>query len=73
MTFTPILAFAVVAIVFALGDLVARKTKGIISAFIVAIVLFVLFGGVLKVLPADLMDTSGLNDIIPTFGMGRCV
>ena len=70
MTFTPILAFAVVAIVFALGDLVARKTKGIISAFIVAIVLFVLFGGVLKVLPADLMDTSGLNAIIPTFGMG---
>lgn len=69
MSWSPILAFAIVAIAFGVGDVVAAKTRGIISSVLVAILLFLVFGGGLKVLPADLMDTSGLMSLIPTFGM----
>lgn len=67
---TPILAFAIIAAAFGVGDIVAQKTKGIISSVLVAILLFLLFGGTLRILPEDLMDQSGLMAIIPTFGMG---
>lgn len=69
MTWTPILAFAVIAAVFGVGDVVAAKTKGIVSSIITAIILFLLFGGALKLLPADLMAQSGIMALIPTFGM----
>ncbi|MEA5135947.1 MAG: hypothetical protein VB035_07380 [Candidatus Fimivivens sp.] len=70
MTFaTPIIAFAAIALTFSLGDFIALKTKGIVSSFIVAILVFITFGGVLKAFPPDMMDTSGLIGIIPTFGM----
>lgn len=69
MNWTPILAFAVVAAVFGIGDIVANKTKGIVSSMITVILLFLLFGGGLKLLPADLMGLSGLMGLIPTFGM----
>lgn len=70
MTFaTPIIAFAAIALTFSLGDFIALKTKGIISSFIVAILVFITFGGVLKFFPPDMMDTSGLIAVIPTFGM----
>ncbi len=67
---TPILAFAIVAAAFGVGDIVAQKTKGYISSVLIAILLFLLFGGTLRLLPSDLMDQSGLLSIIPTFGMG---
>ena len=69
MSWSPILAFAVVAVAFGIGDLVAAKTKGVVSSIIVVILLFLLFGGGLHVLPADLMNQSGLMSLIPTFGM----
>lgn len=70
MTFaTPIIAFAAIALTFSLGDFIALKTKGIVSSFIVAILVFITFGGVLKIFPPDMMDTSGLIGVIPTFGM----
>lgn len=70
MTFsTPIIAFAAIAFTFALGDFIALKTRGIVSSIIVAIAVFITFGGVLKFFPPDMMDTSGLIGIIPTFGM----
>ena len=49
---------------------VAVKTKGVISSILVAIFLLLLLGGTFQLLPADLMDLSGLNGLIPTFGMG---
>lgn len=64
-----ILAFAIIALTFAVGDYIALKTKGIVSTFITAIIVFVLFGGVLNILPDDLMEISGLTVLIPTFGM----
>ncbi len=67
---TPILAFAIVAAAFGVGDIVAQKTKGYISSVLVAILLFLVFGGTLHLLPGDLMNQSGLMAIIPTFGMG---
>lgn len=66
---TPIIAFVCVAVTFALGDFIALKTKGVVSTFITAIVVFLLFGSVLKVLPGNLMELSGLTSLIPTFGM----
>lgn len=69
MTWTPILAFAVIAIILGIGDLVASKTKGYISSILVAIILLLIFGGTLQWLPADLMERSGVMSMIPTFGM----
>ncbi len=69
MTFTPIIAFACVAATFAVGDYIALKTKGVVSTFITAIVVFILFGSVLKLFPGNMVDLSGLSSIIPTFGM----
>lgn len=70
MTWFPIMAFAVIAAAFALGDYISAKTKGIVSSIIVAIFVFIIFGnGMLKVLPPDLMALSGLAQIIPSFGM----
>lgn len=69
MSWSPILAFAVVALAFGFGDIIAAKTKGIVSSVLVVILLFLALGGGLKLLPADLMDQSGLMSLIPTFGM----
>lgn len=69
MSWTPILAFAVVAAVFGVGDVIAAKTKGVVSSMITVILILLLFGGALKLLPADLMNQSGLMSLIPTFGM----
>lgn len=66
---TPIIAFVCVAVTFALGDFIALKTRGVVSTFITAIVVFLLFGSVLKVFPGNLMELSGLTSLIPTFGM----
>ncbi len=70
MTWLPIMAFTAVAVIYAIGDYVAVKTKGVISSVLVAIALLLLFGGTLQLLPGDLMDLSGLTNMIPTFGMG---
>lgn len=70
MTWLPIMAFTVVAVIYAGGDYVAVKTKGVISSVLVAIALLLVFGGTLRLLPENLMDLSGLSAMIPTFGMG---
>lgn len=69
MTWSPILAFAVIALAFGIGDVIAAKTRGVISSVLVAILLFLVFGSTFKLLPADLMNQSGLMSLIPTFGM----
>ncbi len=70
MTWLPIMAFTAVAVIYAIGDYVAVKTKGVVSSILVAIALLLLFGGTLQLLPGDLMELSGLSGMIPTFGMG---
>ena len=69
MNFTPIIAFAAIALTFSVGDYIAVKTRGVVSSIITAIIVFIVLGGVLKFLPADLMEISGLVAVIPTFGM----
>ena len=69
MSWTPIAAFAVILVIFALGDIISLKTKGIISAMIVAIIVFSVFGGALQILPPDLIDVSGLGNILGTYGL----
>lgn len=66
---TAIVAFAIVALAFALGDWVAVKTKGIISSFVVVILFLLIGGGILGIIPGDVVATSGLSGIIGTFGM----
>lgn len=63
------MAFALIASIFAIGDFIALKTKGIVSTFITAIIVLVFFGGFTKILPENLMELSGLTSLIPTFGM----
>ena len=69
MTFTPIMAFAFIALMFALGDYIALKTKGVVSTFITAILVLILFCSVFRLVPSNVMELSGLLAIIPTFGM----
>ena len=40
MTWSPILAFAIIALAFGIGDVIAAKTRGVISSVLVAILLF---------------------------------
>ncbi len=69
MEFTPMLAFGFVALTFAVGDYIALRTKGIISTFVTAMIVFVLCGGVFHLVPDNLIELSGLTALIPTFGM----
>lgn len=65
----PIAAFTSIAVVFAVGDYVAARTRGVISSVLVAIFIFLILGGTLEVLPADIVDLAGISPLIPTFGM----
>lgn len=70
MVWTPLLAFAVIAVIFGFGDVIASKTKGIVSSIIVVILMLILLSSVIPILPLDIFDQSGLMSLIPTFGMG---
>lgn len=63
------MCFTAIAVCFAIGDVISKKTKGIISSLVVAILIFIIFGGTFEILPADLCDVSGLTNIINAFGM----
>lgn len=69
MTWTPLLALALLCCVFALGDLVAKKTKGLISSLVVASVIYMIgfFSGIV---PADSIDSTGLTGLMYTVGIG---
>lgn len=41
MTWSPILAFAIIALAFGIGDVIAAKTRGVISSVLVAILLMI--------------------------------
>ena len=69
MEWTAISAFAVVVICFAIGDMIAIKTKGIISSFIFTIAVFMLGGATLHIFPEDLIEIAGLSNILVTYGI----
>lgn len=53
-------SFMIVLIVFALGDIVGRITKGKLSGMMVVMLLF-LVGFLTKLIPADIIDQGGLT------------
>ena len=69
MTWTPIMAFAAVVICFAIGDIIALKTKGLVSSFIFTIVIFMIFGATLHIFPEDMIEIAGLSNILVTYGI----
>lgn len=72
MTWTPLLALALLAWVFALGDRIAKKTKGLISSLVVASVIY-LIGFMTGLLPADSIDSTGMTSLIYTVGVGMVI
>lgn len=68
-------SFMIVLIVFALGDIVGKITKGKLSGMMVVMLLF-LVGFLTKLFPADIIDQGGLTALsklaiaIVLFNMG---
>ena len=54
--------FMIVLVLFALGDLVGKVTKGKLSGMMVVMLLF-LVGFLTKLLPADVIDQGGLTSL----------
>ena len=48
ITWTPIMAFAMLALAFTIGDFVSSKTKGIIASILTVDILFLIFGGMIN-------------------------
>lgn len=65
---TPLFSFMVFSVIFALGDVVANKTKAIISAMIVGCVLF-LVGYLTGFIPTNAVESTGLPTITSNFGI----
>jgi len=66
---SPLLAFAVIAIVFTIGDYFSEKTKGLIASILTADIIFMILGGVLHILPGDLMQISVMAPLTAAVGM----
>jgi len=66
---SPLLAFAVIAIVFTVGDYVSEKTKGLIASILTADIIFMILGGVLHILPGDLMQISVMAPLTSAIGL----
>lgn len=69
---TPIFAFMVFAVAFGLGDIVAFKTKSLISSIIVGCTIF-LVGYVTKVIPTDALASTGLVTFFGAVGLALLV
>lgn len=66
---SPLLAFAAIAIVFTVGDYISLKTKGLIASILTADILFMILGGVLHILPDNLMQISVMAPLTISIGM----
>ena len=62
LTFDSIMAMAVVAVIFAIGDFVSEKTRAIISMLFVAVVLFMI-GFWTGLIQTDVFATAGISGI----------
>ena len=61
----PMIAFTILASIFAVGEFVAVKTKAVLSAMLVGGI--ILLGGYWVGLSPEIMDISGMNQIAPVF------
>lgn len=69
---TPIFAFMVFALTFGLGDIVANRTKSLISSIIVGSAVF-LAGYVTEIIPTDALAGTGLVTFFATIGLALLV
>ena len=69
---TPIFAFMVFAVAFGLGDIVANRTKSLISSIIVGSSIFLL-GYVTKIVPVDALASTGLVTFFGAIGLALLV
>lgn len=69
---TPLFSFAVFAIVFALGDIVSTKTKGLVSSIIVGAVVYIA-GFWSGIIPADSITNSTLPGMMSAFGIALMI
>lgn len=72
MIWTPLFSLALLASVFAIGDVVAKKTKGIISSLVVASVIY-LVGFLSGIIPTDSIDSTGLTALMGSVGIGLVI
>ena len=69
---TPIFAFMVFAVAFGLGDIVANRTKSLISSIIVGSSIF-LVGYVTEIIPTDALASTGLVTFFGAVGLALLV
>ena len=69
ITWSPIMAFAMLALAFTIGDYVSSKTKGIIASILTVDILFLIFGGILHILPPDLVQINFMVQITGAIGL----
>lgn len=72
MIWTPLFSLALLASVFVIGDIVAKKTKGIISSLVVASVIY-LVGFLSGIIPTDSIDNTGLTALMGSVGIGLVI
>lgn len=65
---TPLFSVMVFAVVFAVGDIVANKTKAMISAIIVGCVAY-MAGYLTGIIPTTSIDSTGLPALMSSFGI----
>ena len=69
ITWSPIMAFAMLALAFTIGDYVSSKTKGIIASILTVDILFLIFGGILHILPGDMVQINYMVQITGAIGL----
>lgn len=69
---TPLFSFTVFVVIFALGDVVANKTKAMVSSVIVGCVVY-LVGFLTGIIPSTSVDSTFLPNIMSTFGIALLI
>lgn len=72
MVWTPLFSLALLASVFAIGDCVAKKTKGLISSLVVSSIVY-LIGFLSGIIPMDSIENTGLTALMSSVGIGLVI
>lgn len=69
---TPLFSFAVFALAFGIGDIVANKTKALISSVIIGCTVF-LVGYLTGIIPTTAIDSTGLTSMMSACGIALMI
>ena len=72
MTWTPLVSFFVLLVIFSIGNEISLKTRSVISLMIVSSVLFLL-GYWTGIIPLDAVESTGLTSVLANFGLAVMV